>query len=68
MTIKVIKLFGQVGSDLLEVEVLCVVDVVNCGVEVSDCSLASLGNIANQDGVDANLYSYRSATQTACKI
>jgi len=29
MSIKVIELFGQVGSDLLEVEVLCVVDVVN---------------------------------------
>ena len=40
---------------MLEVEVLCVVDVVNCGVEVSDYSLAPLENIANQDGVDANL-------------
>ena len=62
MSIKVIQLFGQVGSDLLEVEVLCVVNAVNWCCEEAGYSLLEFGNIANQNGIYTNLYSYRSAT------
>jgi len=62
MTIKVIELFGQVGSDLLEVQVLGVVNVVYRRCEEAWNSLLAFGNIANLDGVDTNLYPYRSTT------
>jgi len=62
MTIKVIELFGQVGSDLLEVQVLGVVNVVYRRCEEARNSLLALGNISNQNGIYMNLYSYRSAT------
>jgi len=62
VTIKVIELFGQVGSDLLEVQMLTVVNVVDRRCEEAWDSLLALGNIANQNGIYTNLYSYRSAT------
>ena len=65
MPIKVIELFGQVGSNLLEVEVLCVVDVVEWRCKESRNSLLALGNIANQNGIYTYLYSYRSTTYKA---
>ena len=64
MTIKVIELFGQVGGDLLEVQVLGVVNVVYRRCEAWN-SLLFLGHITNQDGIYTNLYSYRSTTHKA---
>jgi len=55
MSIEVIKLFGQVGGDLLEVEVLGVINVVYRRCEEARNSLLALGNIANQDGIYTNL-------------
>ena len=62
MTIKVIELLGQVGSDLCEVEVLGVVNVVDRRCEEAWDSLLALGNITNQNGIYTNFYSYRSTT------
>ena len=65
MTIKVIELFGEVGGDLLQVQVLGVVNVVYRRCEVAWNSMLSLGHTTNQDGIYTNLYSYRSTTHKA---
>ena len=65
MTIKVIELFGEVGGDLLQVQVLGVVSVVYRRCEEARNSLCALRHITNQDGIYTNLYSYRSTTHKA---
>ena len=62
IAIKVIELFGEVGGDLLQVQVLCVIHVIYKHREEGWNSLLSFGHITNQHAVYTNLYTYGSTT------